>query len=111
MLHPTLFLRIRYTDRRLVTLCVAGIIVAAALVGGIPQWGPPWAPMLCFLALWLGYMSIVSIGQTFYSFGWEMLLLEAGFLAAFLGSHDQPPPTVVIVLFWWLLFRVEFGAA
>ncbi|WP_431074805.1 lipase maturation factor family protein [Microbacterium phyllosphaerae] len=110
MLHPTLFLRIRYTDRRLVTLCVAGIIVAAALVGGIPQWGPPWVPMLCFLALWLGYMSVVSIGQTFYSFGWEMLLLEAGFLAAFLGSNDQPPPTVVIVLFWWLLFRVEFGA-
>ena len=110
MLHPTLFLRIRYTDRRLVTLCVAGIIVAAALAGGIPQWGPPWVPMLCFLALWFGYMSIVSIGQTFYSFGWEMLLLEAGFLAAFLGSHDQPPPTVVIALFWWLLFRVEFGA-
>ena len=110
MLHPTIFLRIRYTDRRLVTLCVAGIIVAAALVGGVPQWGPPWVPMLCFLALWLGYMSVVSIGQTFYSFGWEMLLLEAGFLAAFLGSNDQPPPTVVIVLFWWLLFRVEFGA-
>src|SRR5690606_37025359 len=55
-------------------------------------------------------MSITSIGQTFYGFGWEMLLLEAGFLAAFLGSRDQPPPTVVIVLFWWLLFRLEFGA-
>src|SRR5690606_19265479 len=52
----------------------------------------------------------VSMGQTFYSFGWEMLLLEAGFLAAFRGSADQPPPTVVIVLFWWLLFRLEFGA-
>ena len=64
----------------------------------------------CFLLLWLGYMSIVSIGQTFYSFGWEMLLLEAGFLAAFLGSDAQPPPTVVIVLFWWLVFRLEFGA-
>ena len=45
--------------------------------------------MLAFLALWFGYMSVVSIGQTFYSFGWEMLLLEAGFLAAFLGSNDQ----------------------
>jgi hypothetical protein len=110
MLHPTLFLRIRYTDRRLAALCWIGIVLAALLVVGIPQWGPPWVPMLCFLALWLGYMSIVSIGQTFYSFGWEMLLLEAGFLAAFLGSNDQPPPTVVIVLFWWLLFRLEFGA-
>ncbi|WP_406247582.1 lipase maturation factor family protein [Microbacterium sp. M] len=110
MLHPTLFTRIRYTDKRLVGLCWAGIVVSASLVAGIPQWGPSWVPMLAFLALWGGYMSITSIGQTFYSFGWEMLLLEAGFLAAFLGSVHEPPPTVVIVLFWWLVFRLEFGA-
>ncbi|MBW9092250.1 lipase maturation factor family protein [Microbacterium jejuense] len=110
MLHPTVFRYLRYTDRRLVALCAGGVGVAGALAAGIPQLGPPWVPMLCFLALWLGYMSITSIGQTFYGFGWEMLLLEAGFLAAFLGSDDQPPPTVVIVLFWWLVFRLEFGA-
>ncbi|GAA5206594.1 lipase maturation factor family protein [Microbacterium kyungheense] len=110
MLHPTVFRYLRYTDRRLVVLCVGGVAVAGAVAAGIPQLGPPWVPMLCFLALWLGYMSITSIGQTFYGFGWEMLLLEAGFLAAFLGSDDQPPPTVVIVLFWWLVFRLEFGA-
>ncbi|MCR2799972.1 lipase maturation factor family protein [Microbacterium sp. zg-Y818] len=110
MVGPTLFRRVPYTDRRLAVLCVAGLIVSAALVAGIPQLAPPWVPMACFLLLWLGYMSVVSIGQTFYGFGWEMLLLEAGFLAAFLGSNDQPPPTVVIVLFWWLLFRLEFGA-
>lgn len=110
MLRPTLFRRIRYTDRRLAVLCWAGIVVAAAVVVGIPQLALPWVPMACFLLLWLGYMSITSIGQTFYGFGWEMLLLEAGFLAAFLGSRDQPPPTVIIVLMWWLLFRLEFGA-
>ncbi|MGL3148904.1 lipase maturation factor family protein [Microbacterium sp. A82] len=110
MLRPTLFGRIRYTDRRLAVLCWAGIVLAVVLVVGIPQLGPPWVPMVCFLALWLGYMSITSIGQSFYGFGWEMLLLEAGFLVAFLGSGDQPPPTVVIVLLWWLLFRLEFGA-
>lgn len=110
LLRPTLFRYVRYTDRRLVGLCGAGLVVSGALVAGIPQLGPPWVPMLCFLALWFGYMSITSIGQTFYGFGWEMLLLEAGFLAAFLGSDDQPPPTVVIVLFWWLVFRLEFGA-
>jgi hypothetical protein len=109
-LGPTIFRRLPYTDRRLVILCTTGIAVAAALVAGLPQLGPPWVPMLCFLALWLGYLSIVSIGQTFYGFGWEMLLVEGGFLAAFLGSADQPPPTVVIVLFWWLVFRLEFGA-
>ncbi|MEZ3162080.1 lipase maturation factor family protein [Microbacterium sp. BWT-B31] len=110
MLRPTLFRWWRYTDRRLVALCWSGIAVAATLVAGIPQLGPPWVPMLCFLALWLGYLSITSIGQTFYGFGWEMLLCEAGFLAAFLGSDDQPPPTAVIVLLWWLLSRLEFGA-
>ncbi|MGN8026241.1 lipase maturation factor family protein [Microbacterium sp. 22242] len=110
MLRPTLFLRVRYTDRRLVALCVAGIAVSLALVAGLPQLTAPWVPMACFLLLWLGYMSISSIGQTFYGFGWEMLLLEAGFLAAFLGSATQPPPTVIIVLFWWLVIRLEFGA-
>lgn len=110
MLRPTIFTRIRYTDRRLAALCWAGMTVAVMLAAGIPQLGPPWLPMICFLLLWGGYMSVTSIGQTFYGFGWEMLLLEAGFLAAFLGSADQPPPAVVIVLFWWLLFRLEFGA-
>ncbi|WOF23564.1 lipase maturation factor family protein [Microbacterium betulae] len=109
-LRPTVFRWIRYTDRRLVALCAGGIAVGLMLVVGLPQAGPPWAPMACFLALWLGYMSVVSIGQTFYGFGWEMLLLEAGFLAAFLGSQDQPPPTAIVVLFWWLVFRLEFGA-
>ncbi|MGF6824612.1 hypothetical protein M2317_003545 [Microbacterium sp. ZKA21] len=110
MLHPTLFTRIRYSDRRLAALCWAGTVISASVVVGLPQLGPPWVPMLAFLALWVGYMSVTSIGQTFYSFGWEMLLLEAGFLAAFLGSVHEPPPTVVIVLFWWLVFRLEFGA-
>lgn len=109
-LRPTLFRWISYTDRRLVALCWGGITVSALLAVGVPQLGPPWVPMVCFLALWFGYMSITSLGQVFYGFGWEMMLLEMGFLAAFLGSGSQPPPTVVIVLFWWLLFRLEFGA-
>lgn len=110
MLRPTLFRWVAYTDRRLVALCVTGIVVSALVIAGVPQLGPPWVPLLVFLALWFGYMSIVSLGQTFYGFGWEMLLLEATFLAAFLGSDAQPPATVVIVLFWWLVFRLEFGA-
>ncbi|SDG75703.1 lipase maturation factor family protein [Microbacterium pygmaeum] len=110
LLRPTLFRWVRYTDRRLTALCIGGITVAAALLAGLPQLGPPVVPMIAFLLLWLAYMSITNIGQTFYAFGWEMLLLEAGFLAAFLGSDSQPPPTVVIVLFWWLVFRLEFGA-
>jgi hypothetical protein len=52
----------------------------------------------------------VNVGQTWYGFGWETLLLEAGFLAIFLGPADAGPPTLVLVLLRWLLFRVEFGA-
>lgn len=109
-LGPTLFRRWGYSDRKLVTVCSAGIVLAASAVVGLPQFGPPWVPMLVFLALWALYLSIVSVGQTFYGFGWEMLLCEAGFLVAFLGSSQVPPPLPTIVLVWWLVFRLEFGA-
>jgi len=61
-------------------------------------------------ALWLIYLSFVNVGQTFYAFGWETLLLEAGFLAIFLGSERTTPSFLVILLFNWLLFRLMFGA-
>ena len=32
-------------------------------------------------------LSFVNVGQTFYGFGWESMLLEAGFYAIFLGSR------------------------
>lgn len=107
--RPTLF-RWRYSDRRLKTVCWTGISVAALLVVGLPQTGPPWLPMLAFLALWFLYMSIVNVGQTFYGFGWEILLLEAGFTVAFLGSDQTPPPTTILIMIAWLVFRLEFGA-
>ncbi|MFI5183305.1 MAG: lipase maturation factor family protein [Vicinamibacteria bacterium] len=69
-------------------------------------------------ALWLLYMSFVHVGQIFYGYGWETLLLETGFLAIFLaplGSpgpfpRRTPTPAVVIVLLRWLIFRVMLGA-
>lgn len=61
-------------------------------------------------ALWLIYLSFVNVGQTFYAFGWETLLLEAGFLAIFLGSEKTTPSFLLILLFNWLLFRGMFGA-
>src|SRR6516165_6692588 len=39
--------------------------------------------------LWVIYLSFVNVGQTFYGFGWETLLLEAGFLAIFLGARKS----------------------
>ena len=74
------------------------------------SWARPWLPLIAFLALWLLYMSIVNVGQTFYGFGWEMLLLEAGFTVAFLGSDQTDPPRTILILVAWLVFRLEFGA-
>lgn len=107
--QPTLF-RLHYSDRMLRGVCLTGILFAALLVAGLPQLLGPWAPMVAFLVLWALYLSIVTVGQTFYAFGWESLLLEAGFLVAFLGSNEFAPPILVIVLIRWLVFRLEFGA-
>jgi hypothetical protein len=63
-----------------------------------------------WLLLWVLYLSFVNVGQVFYGFGWETMLLEAGFLAVFLGDARSAPGTVVIVLFRWMLFRTMFGA-
>jgi len=70
------------------------------------------------LALWFLYMSFVHVGQIFYGYGWETLLLETGFLAVFLvppwraGPFPKrsPPSPVVILLLRWLVFRLMLGA-
>jgi hypothetical protein len=70
-LGPTIFRSWGYSDAKLVGVCVAGLVLAASVVVGLPPLGPPWVPMLVFLALWGLYLSIASVGQTFYGFGWE----------------------------------------
>ena len=60
--------------------------------------------------MWALYLSFVNVGQTFYSFGWETMLLEAGVLAIFLGDEKTAPSIIVIFLIRWMLFRTMFGA-
>jgi hypothetical protein len=89
----------------------AGIALSSCVVLGLAN-----APLLA--ALWFLYMSFVHVGQLFYGYGWEMLLLEAGFLAIFLCPlldprpfpRRTPPSTIVVVLLRWLAFRLMFGA-
>jgi lipase maturation factor len=99
-----------YSDRRLAIVAWGGMAISGLLLLGLPQQAPLPVTMLAWFALWVLYQSISNIGGTFYSFGWESLLLEAGFLAIFLGNEAIAPPWLVILAFRWLAFRVEFGA-
>ncbi|MFF8316575.1 lipase maturation factor family protein [Streptomyces bobili] len=100
----------RCSDRFFAGCAWAGCAVSAALIAGLDSLLPLWAAMLAWLVPWALYVSIVNVGQTWYGFGWESLLLETGFLAVFLGNDEVAPPIVVLFLLRWLLFRVEFGA-
>ena len=106
---PSLF-RLYYSDRFLDGLCWGGVLLAAAVAAGLADALPLWGGMLLWALLWLLYLSIVNVGQTWYSFGWESLLLETGALAVFLGNGRTAPPWPVLLLVRWLLIRVELGA-
>jgi hypothetical protein len=106
---PSVF-HVRYSDRMFAWVAWSGALLAAAMAGGLGDAVPLWAAMVCWLVLWALYASIVNVGQVWYGFGWETLLLEAGSLAIFLGNASTAPPVLVVWLVRWLLLRVEFGA-
>ncbi len=106
---PSLF-QWRYSDRLFAAVCWTGAALALVSLVGVTERLPLPACMAVWAVLWALYLSIVNVGQTWYGFGWESLLLEAGFLAIFLGDADTPPSVLVLWLLRWLLFRLEFGA-
>lgn len=105
---PSVF-HLRYSDRLFAGVSWFGAALSAGMVAGLDL-VPLWAAMLMWLILWVLYLSIVNVGQTWYRFGWESLLLETGFLMIFLGNGRVAPPLLTLWLVRWLLFRVEFGA-
>ena len=87
-----------------------GIALALVALSGLSERRGWLLSALTWGAMWILYLSFVNVGQIFYGFGWETMLLEAGFLAVFLGSRETEPPFLVILLVRWMLFRVMFGA-
>lgn len=83
---PSIF-QWRYSDAFLRVVAWTGIVLSALTLIGITESAPLWAYMTVWLLLWALYLSIVNVGQTFYGFGWESMLVEAGFFAAFLGPR------------------------
>ncbi|HEY3824009.1 MAG TPA: lipase maturation factor family protein [Bryobacteraceae bacterium] len=87
-----------------------GIVLSCLVIAGIADRYSSWLNALIWAAIWVLYISFVNVGQTFYGFGWEAILLEAGFFSIFLGSRNVQTPLVIIYLFRWLEFRIMFGA-
>jgi lipase maturation factor 1 len=88
-------------DITLVGLCFAGVIFSALLF--ITGFARGKFERLLLILLFVLYLSFASVGQEFLSFQWDSLLIEAGFLAIFMG-HGR----IVPWLFRWLLFRLYF---
>ena len=88
-----------------------GFALACVVVAG-------YANALVMGVLWALYLSFVHVGQDWYGYGWEIQLLETGFLAIFLCPlldgrpfPRRAPPVIVFWLFRWLIFRIMLGAA
>jgi hypothetical protein len=76
-----------------------------------------WANTPILVSLLVLQISIAAVGQTFYGFGWELQLVETGFLATFLVPAldgrpfpRRPPPGIAIWLMRWLAVRLMWGA-
>lgn len=107
---PTLFW-LNDSDAALEGLCLGGAVLAGLLMLGV-------APLPVSILLWASYLSLVNVGQVFFQYQWDVLLLETGMLAVLyapwgirLGivSNTAPSP-IVRWLFSWLLFRLLFGS-
>lgn len=107
--QPSVF-HLRYSDRLATGVAAGGLGLSLLLLAGVPQRLSSLAVLLTWLLVYALYLSIVNVGQIWYAFGWESILLEAGFFAAFLGADDVAPSRPALLLVAWLLFRVEFGA-
>ncbi|MGE5208042.1 MAG: lipase maturation factor family protein [Alphaproteobacteria bacterium] len=106
---PSLFY-INCADSFIATAIWFGVALSIFATTGFSESFGLAVSVLTWGLLWVIYLSLVNVGQTFYGFGWETMLCETGFLAIFLGSADSPVPVIVIWLIVWVLFRTIFGA-
>jgi predicted DCC family thiol-disulfide oxidoreductase YuxK len=87
---------IAHSDVFLHAVTWAGVLLSLLLLIGRVE-------RTALVCLYVLYLSLTTIGQSFLAFQWDMLLLEAGFLAIFLGGSKW-----IVFLFRWLLFRLMF---
>ncbi|XP_046465996.1 lipase maturation factor 2 [Neodiprion pinetum] len=101
------------TEYMLDVLAILGIVLS--FTGFISQ---RFCTAPVFAGLWSLYYSLYQVGQTFMSFQWDVLLLEAGFLCTIVAPFWYPrrgkssTPSTALT-FWavrWLLFRLMFSS-
>ncbi len=99
------------TDGSLDLLCAGGVVASALWLVGV-------LPLPASIVCWLSYLSLLTAGQVFLSFQWDILLLEAGFLGILLSpaglmplpSTSPPVNRAVIWAFRWLVFKLMFAS-
>lgn len=94
-------------------ICIGGIILSFAAMVSQRQRNAQ-----IFFLLWVFYLSLFQVGQTFMWFQWDTLLLEIGFLTALVApfklfgifKSSYPHDTINLWLIKWLLFRLMFSS-
>ncbi len=87
-----------------------GIVLSLVALFGIAQRFGAIAAAVTWGALYVLYLSFINVGQTFYGFGWESLLVEAGFYTIFAGAYATAPHAFLNWIYRWTCFRLMFGA-
>jgi hypothetical protein len=106
---PSLFW-FHLSDGSMVAVAWIGVALSLVVLLG-------YANAILMAVLWALYFSFVSIGQDWYGYGWEIQLLETGFIGIFLCPlldgrpfPRRPAPFAAILLLRWLAFRIFLGA-
>ncbi len=97
------------SDAALLSLGWGGAALAVVSFAGA-------APILCAALLWGLYTKVYIIGGIFLGYQWDILLLEAGFLAVLAApwgwrpvlSSEHSPGRAALWLVRWLWFRLLF---
>jgi len=110
LILPTVFW-ISVSDFALHFVCALGVIFSILLCIG-------FLPLVCLVFLYILYLSILSVGQVFLSFQWDVFLLEVGFLSIFftpwtlwLHNTRRKPSRMILLLLRLILFKLMFMSA
>jgi Lipase maturation factor len=98
------------TDRAFRLAGWFGVVLSILALSNLPQRVNGISSAVVWALLWVLYLSFINVGQTFYGFGWESLLVEAGFFTIFAGASGTAPPVILNWIYRWTLFRLMFGA-